>query len=78
MDQRALLNQAIALHQTGRLADAERLYRQLMIANPREAAAHHMLGVVRAQQGRNGEALELIAAALALKPDTPEIPGTGG
>ncbi len=73
MDPRALLSQAIAFHQTGRLADAERLYRQLMAADPREAAAPHMLGVVRAQQGRNGEALELMTAALALKPDAPEI-----
>ena len=73
MDSRALLSQAIAFHQTGRLADAERLYRQLMVADPREAAAPHMLGVVRAQQGRNREALELMTAALALKPDAPEI-----
>lgn len=73
MDPRALLTQAIAFHQTGRLAEAERLYRQLMAADPREPAAHHMLGVVRAQQGRNSEALELMGAALALKPDAPEI-----
>ena len=55
MDPRAVLSQAIAFHQTGRLADAERLYTQLMAADPREATAHHMLGVVRAQQGRNSE-----------------------
>jgi protein O-GlcNAc transferase len=73
MDSRALLNQAIAFHQTGRLADAERLYLQLMAADPRQPAAHHMLGVVRAQQGRNSEALELMGAALSLKPDAPEI-----
>ena len=73
MDPRAVLSQAIAFHQTGRLADAERLYTQLMAADPREATAHHMLGVVRAQQGRNSEALELMRAALALKPDAPEI-----
>jgi predicted O-linked N-acetylglucosamine transferase (SPINDLY family) len=73
MDPRALLQQAIALHQAGRLADAERLYRQLMTADPRDATAPHMLGVVRAQQGRNSEALELMGAALALKPDAPEI-----
>jgi predicted O-linked N-acetylglucosamine transferase (SPINDLY family) len=73
MDPRALLNQAIAFHQTGKLADAERLYLQLMAAAPDEPTAHHMLGVVRAQQGRNSEALELMSAALSLKPHAPEI-----
>jgi predicted O-linked N-acetylglucosamine transferase (SPINDLY family) len=71
MDPRAVLSQAIAFHQTGKLAEAERLYLQLMAAG--EATAHHMLGVVRAQQGRNSEALELMSAALALRPNAPEI-----
>jgi len=73
MDPRAVLDQAISFHQTGRLADAERLYLQLMTAIPKEAVVHHMLGVVRAQQGRNSEALELMSTALALKPDMPEV-----
>jgi predicted O-linked N-acetylglucosamine transferase (SPINDLY family) len=73
MNQPSLLNQAIALHQTGKLADAERLYLQLLRDEPREAAAHHLLGVVRAQQGRNGEALELMGTALKLRPDAPEV-----
>ena len=71
MDPRAVLSQAIAFHQTGQLADAERLYLQLMAAG--EPTAHHMLGVVRAQQGRNDEALELMSAALRLRPDAPEV-----
>ncbi|HWU54270.1 MAG TPA: tetratricopeptide repeat protein [Rhizomicrobium sp.] len=71
MDPRAVLAQAIAFHQTGRLADAERLYLQLIAGG--EPTAHHMLGVVRAQQGRNTEALELMSAALALRPNAPEI-----
>ena len=73
MDPRAVLDQAISFHQTGRLADAERLYLQLMSVIPQEAVVHHMLGVVRAQQGRNSEALELMSTALALKPDMPEV-----
>src|SRR4030081_3342287 len=47
MDPRAILHQAIAFHQTGKLADAERLYLQAMAADPREPTAPHMLGVVR-------------------------------
>jgi predicted O-linked N-acetylglucosamine transferase (SPINDLY family) len=73
MNSQAILDQAIAFHQNGKLADAERLYLQLMAAEPREATARHLLGVVRAQQGRNREALELIGAALAIAPEAPEI-----
>jgi len=73
MNPQAVLNQAIAFHQTGNLADAERLYLELMTAAPREAAAPHLLGVVRAQQGRNSEALELIGKALEIRPDAPEM-----
>jgi predicted O-linked N-acetylglucosamine transferase (SPINDLY family) len=73
MDPQAILNQAIAFHQTGKLADAERLYLQLMATAPGEPAAHHMLGVVRAQQGRNSEALALMGQALTLKPGAPEV-----
>ena len=73
MNPQTILNQAIAFHQTGNLADAERLYLQLMAAAPREAAAPHLLGVVRAQQGRNSEALELIGNALKILPDAPEM-----
>jgi predicted O-linked N-acetylglucosamine transferase (SPINDLY family) len=73
MNPQVVLKQAIAFHQTGKLADAERLYLQLMAAEPHEATSRHLLGVVRAQQGRTGEALELIGAALKIAPDVPEI-----
>ncbi len=73
MDPRAILSQAIAFHQTGKLADAERLYLQAMAADPREPTGPHMLGVVRAQQGRNSEALELMGVALTLRPGAPEV-----
>ncbi len=73
MNPQGLLNQAIALHQTGNLAGAEQLYLQLLQAAPREAAAHHLLGVMRAQQGRNTEALEHMGMALTLRPDAPEV-----
>lgn len=68
-----LLDRAIAFHQTGNLADAEKLYLEAMRAAPGDASAPHLLGVVRAQQGRNGEALELIGTALKHKPDAPEM-----
>ena len=73
MNPQTLLQQAIALHQTGKLAEAEQLYQDVMRQAPRDPSALHLLGVVRAQQGRAAEALELIGSALALKPDAPEM-----
>ncbi len=63
-----LFDQAIALHQQGDLAGAERLYQQVLLLEPASFAPRHMLGVIRAQQGRNAEAIDLIAAALKQNP----------
>lgn len=63
-----LFDQAIALHQRGDLAGAERLYQQALLLEPKSFAPRHMLGVVRFQQGRHDQALTLIRDALALNP----------
>lgn len=65
-----LLGGAKALHQQGRLRDAEPLYLQVLSQHPDQLEAMHLLGVLRAQQGRYQEALELIGAALAVKDAT--------
>ena len=72
MTLQALYEQAVSLHQHGKLADAEELYLQILQSAPGSFGARHMLGVLRAQQGRNDEALSLIGAALALRPDAPD------
>ena len=64
----ALLNQAVSLHGQGLLAEAERLYQQILAANPNLLDARHMLGVLKAQQGRPDEAYELIAPVVAANP----------
>jgi tetratricopeptide (TPR) repeat protein len=63
-----LFDQAIALHQQGELAGAERLYQQVLLMEPASFGPRHMLGVIRFQQGRNAEAIDLIAAALRQNP----------
>src|SRR6059058_2092351 len=73
MNEGELLNRALAFHARGQLAEAEQFYLAAIKAAPQDAAAPHLLGVVRAQQGRNREALELMTMALKLKPDAPEI-----
>jgi protein O-GlcNAc transferase len=63
-----LFRQASEFHQKGHLVEAEQLYRQLIAALPLSPEPRHMLGVLRLQQGRNSEALELIGAALKINP----------
>ena len=67
-DSRLQLEHAIQFHQSGRLVEAERLYAQILRAEPRNFTAQHFLGVVRHQQGRHDEAVEMIAAALRINP----------
>jgi tetratricopeptide (TPR) repeat protein len=66
-----LFDQAIALHQGGDLAGAERLYQQILLMEPNSFAPRHMLGVIRFQQGRSAEAIDLIKDALRLNPQIP-------
>jgi predicted O-linked N-acetylglucosamine transferase (SPINDLY family) len=72
MTAQALCNQALELHRRGALDDAERLYRQALAADPSAFAPRHYLGVLKLQQGHTGEALELIAGALKIQPDSAE------
>jgi tetratricopeptide (TPR) repeat protein len=63
-----LFDQAVTLHQRGDVAGAERLYQQVLLLEPSSFAPRHMLGVIRFQQGRHDDAIELISAALKLNP----------
>ncbi|WP_434623017.1 tetratricopeptide repeat protein [Azospirillum sp. B2RO_4] len=60
-----MLAQAVAHHQAGRIAEAERGYRAVLAADPRNADALHLLGVAALQSGRADEAVTLIGKALA-------------
>jgi predicted O-linked N-acetylglucosamine transferase (SPINDLY family) len=62
------LGQAIQLHQHGQLAEAERLYFQVLEREPGNFTARHFLGVIRHQQGRIAEAVEWIGSALSQNP----------
>ncbi len=55
-------------HQAGRMADAERCYRQAIAADPRHADALHWLGVMAGEAGRPDVALQLIDRAIAVQP----------
>ena len=69
-----LLQQALALHQAGRLDEAERLYQQILATAPGDYPALHLMGLLRLMQSRLPEALRLMEAALrgpARRAETP-------
>ncbi len=72
MKTRDLRDRAVALHRSGRLGEAEQLYLDVLAGAPRDFTARHLLGVVRAQQGRREEALAGFDRALAVKPGWPQ------
>ena len=59
---------ALQHHQAGRLAEAERLFRQVLAVNPRHADSLHLLGVIAYQTGRQDLAVEMIRKAIAINP----------
>jgi predicted O-linked N-acetylglucosamine transferase (SPINDLY family) len=64
----ALLDQAVAHHQAGRLDEAAALYRQVVQHTPGHFDATHLLGVTALQRGDLQAAEQLISQALARKP----------
>jgi predicted TPR repeat methyltransferase len=60
----SLLQQAVELHQQGRLEPAQALYRQVLELNPRQFDALHLLGVIARQQGDFNTGIALISRAL--------------
>jgi tetratricopeptide (TPR) repeat protein len=69
---------AVAHHSAGRLAEAEEVYRRVLSAEPGNADAMEMLGVVASQRGRHAEALGLIDRALTLKPQAADYHANRG
>jgi Flp pilus assembly protein TadD len=63
-----MMNQAVRLHQAGRLAEAEAIYQQVLKIDPRDADALNLLGTVATQTGRNDAAIQLMSQAVAIRP----------
>ena len=64
-------------HSEGRLAEAERLYRQILAIQPGNANVLHALGLVAHQTGRNEEAIAWIGRAIAVEPNAAEYSHLG-
>jgi tetratricopeptide (TPR) repeat protein len=60
---------AIALHQAGRLAEAEKAYRKILAIHPDHIDSLHLLGVIFLQRRNHAEALRQIDLALKRNPN---------
>ncbi len=70
---KALFQEAVALHTSGRIADAEARYTEILDQDANHPDALHLLGVLKLQQGHADKAVELIERAVSLKPDSAEM-----
>ena len=62
------LQQALQLHQDGRLVEAEAIYTRLLARQPGLYSALHLFGLLRLQQGQLDKALVLMERALEVQP----------
>src|SRR5215470_13016868 len=63
-----MIETAISFHRQGRLAEADRAYRAVLLQQPHHFEALHWLGVLRLQQGDAQEAAALISKAVEQRP----------
>ena len=64
---------ALALHQRGKLAEAERLYEEVLAAAPDSFDALHLLGMLMQQTRRYEWAVELYRRAIVVNPGIAEV-----
>ena len=67
-----------ALHQAGRLAEAEHSYNQILKAQPKHFESRFLLGVIHAQRGGHAEALRQFDIALKLNPKSASVHNSRG
>jgi predicted O-linked N-acetylglucosamine transferase (SPINDLY family) len=68
-----MLDTALRLHQAGNLAEAGRLYSEILRADPRHLEALYRLALLQFQSGRFSESERLFAVAVTLYPNIPEL-----
>jgi predicted O-linked N-acetylglucosamine transferase (SPINDLY family) len=77
-DVAGLFGHALALHQAGRLGEAEPLYRQVLEAQPRHFDSLQLLGVIHYQRGEHQAALRQLDAALKINPKVAAVHNNRG
>jgi predicted O-linked N-acetylglucosamine transferase (SPINDLY family) len=74
----ALLREAVVLHRAGRLAEAQRIYAQVLAADPEHPGALHLSGLVAHREGRLDDAIDLVGRAIARAPGSAVFHGNLG
>jgi protein O-GlcNAc transferase len=64
------MQQAIACHRVGRLAEAAELYQAILTANPKHPDANHNLGVLFVHAKKYDQGIQYLMAALEAEPAT--------
>jgi tetratricopeptide (TPR) repeat protein len=67
------IHQALDCHRQGKLAQAEKLYAEVLAIRPDYFEALHMLGLIKLQRGDLVGALQLMSGALRIRPKSPEL-----
>ena len=67
-----LLSKAYAAHQARDLAQAEKLYRQVLRRNPQDSDAANLLGLLLIESRRFAEARQIIGKACRIQPNNPQ------
>jgi predicted O-linked N-acetylglucosamine transferase (SPINDLY family) len=62
------LKEALALHQQGKFVEAEKRYEDILLAQPDQFDALHLLGTLLHQAGKTERGVELIGKAIAINP----------
>ena len=69
----ALLQSAVRFQDAGQVAEAARLYSEIIRGNPTHFEALYRLGLIHLQSGRAGDAERLLAAAIRIQPQFPAV-----
>src|SRR5262249_45516990 len=64
------IEEGAALRREGRLADAEKVYARILKTLPNQFETLQLLAEIKMQRGKPGEALRLMTAAVAARPDS--------
>ncbi len=67
------IQDALRLHQSGKLAEAEEIYRQILETQPRSPEVLHLLGVLRGQSGDPAGSIELLKRAVEITASDPVL-----
>lgn len=70
---RTLFGKAVAAHQAGQTAEAEKLYTKILQADPEQFDTLRLLGHLDLRRGRAESAAKLFTRALRVNPRSPEV-----